>query len=296
MNDTSMGYKIFRVFNVILLLFIAVITLYPFLNVLALSLNDAKDSMAGGITIFPRVFTLENFKAVLSAKSISTAFVVSVLRVLIGVAVGIFIQFSAAYVLTQRDLPGRKILLYFLTVPMFITGGIIANYLLYSKIGMINSFWVYILPTSFSFYNMVIMRTYIVTIPESLKESSRIDGASEFRILVQIIMPLSKPIIATIALWIAVYHWNDYSTTLYYITQSKLFTVQYNLMQMVKDGEKIAELVQKSAETGGEVKVTTTPEALKAAQIMVTTLPIVCVYPFLQKYFVKGVMIGSVKE
>ena len=179
---------------------------------------------------------------------------------------------------------------------MFITGGIIANYLLYSKIGMINSFWVYILPTSFSFYNMVIMRTYIVTIPESLKESSRIDGASEFRILVQIIMPLSKPIIATIALWIAVYHWNDYSTTLYYITQSKLFTVQYNLMQMVKDGEKIAELVQKSAETGGEVKVTTTPEALKAAQIMVTTLPIVCVYPFLQKYFVKGVMIGSVKE
>lgn len=296
MNDTSMGYKIFRVFNVILFLFIAVITLYPFLNVLALSLNDAKDSMAGGITIFPRVFTLENFKAVLSAKSISTAFVVSVLRVLIGVAVGIFIQFSAAYVLTQRDLPGRKILLYFLTVPMFITGGIIANYLLYSKIGMINSFWVYILPTSFSFYNMVIMRTYIVTIPESLKESSRIDGASEFRILVQIIMPLSKPIIATIALWIAVYHWNDYSTTLYYITQSKLFTVQYNLMQMVKDGEKIAELVQKSAETGGEVKVTTTPEALKAAQIMVTTLPIVCVYPFLQKYFVKGVMIGSVKE
>lgn len=296
MNDTSMGYKIFRVFNVILFLFIAVITLYPFLNVLALSLNDAKDSMAGGITIFPRVFTLENFKAVLSAKSISTAFVVSVLRVLIGVAVGIFIQFSAAYVLTQRDLPGRKFLLYFLTVPMFITGGIIANYLLYSKIGMINSFWVYILPTSFSFYNMVIMRTYIVTIPESLKESSRIDGASEFRILVQIIMPLSKPIIATIALWIAVYHWNDYSTTLYYITQSKLFTVQYNLMQMVKDGEKIAELVQKSAETGGEVKVTTTPEALKAAQIMVTTLPIVCVYPFLQKYFVKGVMIGSVKE
>ena len=296
MNDTSMGYKIFRVFNVILFLFIAVITLYPFLNVLALSLNDAKDSMAGGITIFPRFFTLENFKAVLSAKSISTAFVVSVLRVLIGVAVGIFIQFSAAYVLTQRDLPGRKILLYFLTVPMFITGGIIANYLLYSKIGMINSFWVYILPTSFSFYNMVIMRTYIVTIPESLKESSRIDGASEFRILVQIIMPLSKPIIATIALWIAVYHWNDYSTTLYYITQSKLFTVQYNLMQMVKDGEKIAELVQKSAETGGEVKVTTTPEALKAAQIMVTTLPIVCVYPFLQKYFVKGVMIGSVKE
>lgn len=295
MKDKSTVYRIFTIFNIIFLTLVGAVMLYPYLNVMAVAFNDAQDSMAGGITILPRVFTLDNFKQILRSDYIMSAFILSVVRVAAGVVIGVAVQFAAAYVLTKKDLPGRRFLLMLLTVPMFLTGGVIANYVLYSKIGFLNNFWVYILPGAFSFYNMIIIKAYMSTIPESLIESAELDGAPEFVVLFRIIFPLSLPILATIALWVAVAHWNDYSTTLYYITKSKYFTLQYILMQMVKDGERVAKLVQDAAQNGQTVEVKSTPEALKAAQIIVTTIPIICVYPFLQKYFVKGILVGSVK-
>ena len=298
MNNKTVGYRIFLIINTLVMIFVGIITLFPFLNVLALALNDAADSMSGGIWLIPRQFTLSNIQSVLSSRYIKNAFAVSVLRVIAGTGLGLFVQFCAAYVLNRKNVPGKKFMLMFLTIPMFLNGGVIANYILYARIDMLNTFWVYIIPTAFSFYNVIIIRTYLNTIPESLIESATLDGAGEMRTLLRIVVPLSMPILATIALWLAVGHWNDYSTTLYYASKkSNIYTLQYILMQMVKDGERVQKLIQEAAQNGqSNIKVTTTPEAQKASQIIVTTLPIVCVYPFLQKYFVKGVMIGSVKE
>lgn len=296
MMNKTFGSKVFQVLNAVFLLFVALVMIYPYLNVLALSLNDAADSALGGITVFPRVFTLDNFKSVLNSNYILTAGVISVARVVIGTVIAVVVQFSAAYVMTKKDLPGRDGLLMFLTIPMFITGGLVPTYILYSKINLLNNFLVYILPSAFSFYNLIIIRSFIVTIPGELQEAAKIDGASELRILVRIIIPLSLPIIATIALWVAVGYWNDYSTTLYFITQKKYYTLQYVLMEIIKEGERIAQIAAESRNSGGsEESIKITPEALKAAQIIVTTIPIIIVYPFLQKYFVKGVMVGSVK-
>lgn len=295
MNKT-LGSKIFQVCNAVILFLVAVIMVYPYLNVLALSLNDAADSALGGITIMPRVWTIDNFKSVLNSSYIVSAGGVSVARVVIGTLIAIIVQFSASYVMTKRELPGRGGLLMFLTVPMFITGGLVPTYMLYSKIGLLNNFLVYVLPSAFSFYNLIIIRSFIASIPYELQEAAKIDGASEMRILVRIIIPLSLPIIATISLWVAVGYWNDYSTTLYFITQKKYYTLQYVLMQIIKEGERIAQIAAETRnESGTEAVIKITPEALKAAQIVVTTIPIIIVYPFLQKYFVKGVMVGSVK-
>ncbi|AEE97828.1 carbohydrate ABC transporter permease [Mahella australiensis] len=299
MTYTSTGYKIFKCINIILMIIVAVVMIFPYLNVLANAFNDGLDTAMGGITIFPRKPTLENFRVLLSDNSLTRAAVISVLRVLSGTVVALFVQFTAAYVFTKKDLWGRNGLLMFLIIPMFFNGGLIPQYLLYSKIGLLNNFLVYILPTAFSFYNMIIIRTYLNTIPDSLKESARLDGANEFVILARIILPLSMPIVATITLWTAVAHWNDWTTTLYFVTKTRLYTLQYILMQLLKESERIAKMMQEAQEMGlnvNNVQIRSTPEAIKAAQVVITTLPIIIVYPFLQKYFIKGVMIGAVKE
>lgn len=299
MKDNSLSYKIFTVFNILILIFIGFITLFPYLNVFALSLNDGIDSMNGGITLFPRKPTLENFRMVLSSNYMLQAVIISVSRVLLGTLTALLVQFAAAFALTRKSLPGRTWILIFFTIPMFFSGGLIPQYILFSKIHLINNFFVYILPSVFSFYNMIVIRTYINTIPISLEESAKLDGATEITILFRIIIPLSKPILATIALWVAVGHWNDWTTTVYFITQQRLYTMQYILVQFIKEGERIAAMIAQAQMDGvdiGNLKIDTTPEALKAAQVIITTLPIIAIYPFLQKYFIKGVMIGSVKE
>lgn len=298
MKHYSSGYKLFRIFNTLFMILLCAVTLFPYLNVLAYAFNEGKDSMLGGITIFPRVPTLENFKVLFRDPVITGATLVSVSRVLIGTALALFVQFCAAYALTKTKLKGRNTIILFFLLPMFFTGGLIPTYLLYSKIGILNNFLVYVIPTSFSFYNVVIIRTYVQTIPVSLEESAKLDGANEFTILYRIILPLSMPIIATICLWTAVFHWNDWTTTLYFVTKSKLYTLQYLLMQILKESEKITQMLQLAQEQGIDAKVSikSTPEALKAAQVVITTLPIIMVYPFLQKYFIKGVMIGAIKE
>ncbi len=292
------GYKVFTVINTLIMIGVIVVCLVPFLHTLAKALNDGNDTMKGGITIFPRVFTLQNFKILLADTSLYWAALVSVVRVLCAIVTHLAVQFSAAYVLSHRDLPGRSKLIFFTIIPTFISGGMIPAYILFVNLNMLNTFWIYFLPGVFSFYNVLILRSYIEgSIPISLSEAAQLDGATEFKILWRIILPLSKPVLATVALWVAVASWNDWSTTMFYITDKRLFTLQYKLMEVVKESERLQALLQQAQITGEIItdEVKSTPESLMSAQVIVTVLPIVMVYPYLQKYFVKGVTLGAVK-
>jgi len=208
------------------------------------------------------------------------------------------VQFMCAYALAQRKLVGKTPLLLFFIIPMFFNGGLIPQYLLYSELKLLNNFLIYLLPNAFTFFNVVIMRTYIQTLPESLTESAKLDGANHFRILLNLTLPLSIPIIATITLWVAVTHWNDWTTTLYFVTKARLFVLQYVLMQVIQETDRIRQMIQYALEKGLNpgAKLPTTPEAIRAAQVVLPTLPIIILYPLLQRYFIKGITIGAVKE
>ena len=294
----SKSYKVFTVFLYILMAIIIAICLIPFLHTLAKALNDGNDTMRGGITIFPRVFTLKNFKILLSDTSLYQATLVSVASVICVIITNLGVQFMSAYALSHTNLPGRKKILLFTIIPTFISGGMIPMYILVTKLGLLNNFMVYFLPSLYSFYNVMILRSYIESsVPTALMEAAKLDGASEWRVMLQIVFPLCKPVLATVGLWLAVGAWNNWTTTLYYITDSDLFNLQYKLMQVIKESERLQQLLQQAQLTGEVVtaEVKTTPESLQCAQVIVTVLPIVMVYPFLQKYFVKGVTLGAVK-
>ncbi|RAV09935.1 carbohydrate ABC transporter permease [Paenibacillus contaminans] len=290
--------RVFNALNILFMLFLSVITLYPYLNQLAVSLNDGQDTIFGGITVYPRVFTWTNYETVFGNAGFVSSVVVSVLRVLAGTILGLLLITGAAYAISKKELPGRNFFIFFLIIPTFISGGLIPMYILYKYLHLMNHFLVYILPMAFVFYYMIIIRTYLQSLPPSLEESALIDGANEIQILFRIMLPLSLPVMATVTLWLAVAHWNDWTSSLYFVTKKNLFTLQYVMYKVVKEAELVNEMTVVNAMTGGTAapRATVTPESVKAATIIVATLPIVLLYPFLQKYFIKGVMIGAVKE
>lgn len=288
--------KCMNVINIVLIVLLCIITLYPYINQLAISLNEGTDAMRGGITIFPRKFTLENFSAVIKNKKIIDAAYISVLRVVLSVSLSLVVTFSAAFALTRPGLGGRKQITWFLCIPGYISAGLIPHYIVYRYYGLINNFWIYVIPGLFSFYNMIIMRSFLQEIPRSIEESALIDGANEVQTLFKIILPLSMPVIATVALWIAVGGWNDWTTTLQFVTKPKLFTLQYVMMQIIKESEVAQKMAADQAVTGRVETVNITSESVRSAVLIVSTFPIIMVYPFLQKYFIKGVTLGAVKE
>ena len=293
-KKNNIKHNIFSALNVTVLVMFCLVCIYPFINSLAVALNESFDTMKGGITFFPRKFTFDNFKFILSQDTIRTAFVVTILRVVVATVISIVCLFAAAYALTKKTLPGRNFLLTFLMIPMFLTPGIIPQYILYGQLGLLNNFWVYILPGIFSFFNIVIIKAGINTIPDSLFESANIDGASEFRVLFSIVLPLSLPVLATIVLWTVVGNWSDWTTTLYYASSDKsLYTLQYYVQMFISRAQVIQDMIQSGQLRGASYA---NPKSLQAAQVMITTIPIVCAYPFLQKYFIKGIITGSVKE
>jgi len=276
------------------LIMLCVLCLYPYLNQVAISLNEGTDTSLGGISIIPRKPTLENFQTLFSDSSYFNGFVVTVSRAVLNMIIQGIVVFAAAYALTRKDLKGRKFFTRMFIIPTYLHVGLIPHYILFRYLGLINNFWVYVLPYSFAFYNMIIVRSFIQEIPEALEESALLDGARETVILFKIILPLSLPVVACTALWNLVGQWNDWTTTLYYITNRNLFTLQYIMMRVIKQGEQLKnQALLNSQDVDTTVKTTT--EAVKAAMIVATSLPIICVYPFLQKYFVKGVTLGAVK-
>lgn len=291
--------KIFNVFNILFMCALVVVMIFPYLNILAKALNNGEDTAMGGITIFPRVFTWENFETVIYDSAFPRAAFVSVVKTLAGTLIALVVQFLVAYAFTHKDLYGKKGLLLFLMIPMYFGGGLIPCYIYFSNTGMINNWALYLLPSAFSLYNMIIIRSYMETLPAGLTDAAYIDGANDLQVLTKIITPLCKPILATVALWSAVGHWSEYTITMYYFTDKKLYTLQYLLYQVLKETEKI-EAMMKEALLRGETIIgleqAITTESVRCAQIIVTTIPIVICYPFLQKYFIHGVTLGAVKD
>ncbi|WP_195263374.1 carbohydrate ABC transporter permease [Clostridium sp. 1001275B_160808_H3] len=286
------------VFNVILFIFMAlfvVITLYPILNTLAISFNDGIDSVRGGVYLWPRMFTLKNYQTVFRNNNLMQAAFISVSRTVIATVVQVFLTAMLAYVLSRKDFVFKKQISFIYVLTMYVNGGMIPNYILIKELGLLNNFLVYILPGLVSAFNMIVIRTYINGLPESLIESAKIDGAGELRIFMQIILPLCKPVLATVALFIAVGQWNSWFDAMLYASGNpKLTTLQYELMKLLSSstqqgGAGTAEMVKNAGNL-------VTPKSLRAAITIVTAFPIVCLYPFLQKYFVSGLTIGGVKE
>ena len=294
----SKSRKIFNVCNIVIMLGISATVLFPYLNIFAKAFNEGKDTARGGITIFPRVFTLDNFQAVLGDANFTRAAVNTVAITVLGTFIGLLVQFVTAYVFMHKHFMGHKVLFILFLIPMYIGGGIIPRYILYSKIGLMNNFLVYILPGCFSTYNMIILRSYMESVPTSLAESAKVDGANHLTIAFRIILPLCKPVLATVGLWLAVAHWNEWQNTLYYVTKKSLYTMQYVLMQVLKEAEKIQQILREAQMRGEMLELQTeiTTEAVRSAQLVVTTMPIILVYPFLQKYFIAGVTLGAVKD
>ena len=290
--------RVFQVFNIIIMLLICVVTLYPYLNQAAISLNDGMDSMRGGITLFPRVFTWENYKTVFRSADFLNSAAVSVIRIILATLLSLLVVFSCAYGLTRKGLPHRRGITLFLMIPAYISAGMIPGYILFRYLHLINSFWIYVLPGAFVFYNMVIMRSFLQDIPESIEESARMDGANDILIMFKIMVPLSAPVIATVALWVAVGAWNDWTTTLMYVTDRNLYTLQYLMMRLIKESEAAQQLALQATMNKNSAAAAVskpTSESVKAATLIITTLPIILVYPFLQRYFIQGVTVGAVK-
>ena len=285
--------------SVTVIILIFVLTLYPFLNSLAISLNDSNDTMRGGITIYPREFTLRNYELIFTNQKIWSAYIVTIARTVIGTVGGVFLTGMLAFAVSRVNLVGRKVYTMLCLIPMYFGGGLMPTYFLILSLGLKNNFLVYIIPALVNLWNMILMRSYFQSLPEALEESALIDGANYITIFFKIYFPLSTPIVATIALYFGVQHWNDWFTANLYITDELLKPMQNILLQIVNEA-RFAE--QMSAMTGVQVDMgnimknkATNVRSITMATMIITIIPVLIVYPFLQRYFVKGIMIGSVK-
>lgn len=275
---------------------VAVITLLcatcilPFVHLMAKSLSSNTAVLSKNVTLWPVGINIDAYRSVMLDGQLTYSLAYTIFVTLIFTAFGMIVTVCAAYPLSKRRLRGRVFFATMIMVTMYFSAGLIPQYLLYKQLNLLNKMWVLILPLMFSPYNMLIMKSFFQSsIPDSLEESAFLDGASNLQILVKIVLPLSKPILATLALFYAVGRWNAYADAKYFITIKKLQPLQYLLSNMILNSASDAI----SLSEGAEIK--STPEILQAAMTMFTTLPIILVYPFVQRYFVKGVMIGAIK-
>ncbi|MBU7591327.1 carbohydrate ABC transporter permease [Metabacillus halosaccharovorans] len=287
---------VFDTFNIMFMILLSVIMLYPFINQIALSLNAATDSVKGGIYLWPREFTWRNYEYVFSQASIIQAIFVSVARTVVGTGVGLLCTAMVAYAIAQEKFVFKKSVTIIFIMTMYFNGGLIPGYLLMRDLHLIGTFWVYILPGLISAFNLIIMRSFIEGLPKSLFEQARIDGAGDFRVFFQIVLPLSLPVLATVALFVAVGQWNQwFDVFLYNSSNENLTTLQYELMKILQN-TATSNGDWNTAQASGERAVqAVTPKSIQATMTIVASLPIICVYPFLQKYFVKGMTLGAVK-
>ncbi|MCI8696174.1 carbohydrate ABC transporter permease [uncultured Acetatifactor sp.] len=275
----------------IILVIIGLMTLFPFMDVVFNSLTSSKELVenAKAVIAIPKHPTLENYKYVLSGNSIFRAYGVTVFRTVVGTLLNLVITVMTAYPLSKKFLPGRNVLMQIFFFTMIFSGGMIPTYLVVKTFKLSNTIWALIIPSLLNVYNMIIMRTFFEGISEELEDAARIDGCSEWKTLLKIVLPVSKPTLASIALFYAVWHWNSFFDVVLYITDRKLWPLQTLLREVV--------LTMSMAELNAQMADVAAPpsSSVIAATVMVSTVPILAVYPFLQKYFVKGVMVGAVK-
>lgn len=278
-------------FFYLILIFISIICLFPFVHIFSKSISQESYVIANKVILLPKGFSLNAYQKIFSDASILRSMYVTIVVTVSFTIIGMFLTVCSAYALSRKDFKGRKVMTFLIMMTMYFTAGTIPDYLLMNSLHMLDTWWCMILPLSFAAYNFLIMKNnFQATIPDSLIESAVIDGAGHFSILAKIVLPLTKPIMATIALFYAVGRWNAYQDALYYIKQrTDLRPLQLKLYYLV-----VAATESFQAE-GGSTATLTNPEVLKAACVIFATIPIVCIYPFVQKYFVQGVMVGAVK-
>lgn len=285
--------KLFSAFIAVFMIIFIVVTLYPVLNTLAISLNDGTDALKGGIYLWPRKFTLKNYTTILQKNNLITGAVVTVARTVIGTLVSLVLNAILAFIVSRPRFLFRKQLSLFWVITMYVNGGMIPTFILYKNLHLTNTFWVYIIPGVISAFNMLVIRTYMKGIPDSLVESAQLDGAGYTTIFLKIISPLCKPVYATVALFVAVGQWNSWFDAMLYNRMSGEYTtLQYELMKLLSSVTNQGASAESMKNAVGAV----TPTSVRAAATIVTMLPIICIYPFLQKYFVAGLTLGGVKE
>ncbi|AZN43135.1 carbohydrate ABC transporter permease [Paenibacillus albus] len=295
----SLGERIFRIINYTLIVLLCLSIVLPFLNIFALAFNPGKDAERGGIYFWPRIWTFENFSKVFESSNIATAFGISVFRTVVGTISSVFLTAMAAYALKSKTIPGGKFFMMFIFFTMLFGGGTIPYYMLLKSIHLTNNIWVYVIPSLYSAWNLIIIRTFFQQIHPSLEESARIDGYNDFAIFMRIIMPLSRPVIAVIALFNAVAHWNDWFTGAFFVRKENLRPLSTLLQEMLTSAEAMRNTLNQAAGTVNYAlldKIQITGNSLKMATIIVVVAPIIIIYPFVQRYFAKGIMIGSMKE
>ena len=286
----TMGEKIFNVFNVLALVMFSIVCLYPFWYTLVLSLSSTADAVKDGLHLFTLNPDFSAYRQVLSDDNIITAYMNTIFRTVVGTAMALLVTLMYAYGISRKDLPARKLLSFLLVFTMLFSGGTIPTYLVIKSLKLLDNRWVYILPMLITAYNAIIAKSFFQSIPESLHESAVLDGASEFRIFFEIYIPLSKAIIMTLLLWIAVGHWNSWYDAMIYMNDDTKIPMQLLLQRMVENSRTT--VMNSSLDANA---VTVMPATIRSATIIVAVLPILAVYPFIQKYFMGGVMLGAVK-
>lgn len=291
-SNTIKENRVFNVVNVAIMSIFTLIIILPIWTIVVDSFtNPASLSTTAEFRLFPKEFSLENYKVVFADTSIWWAFFISVLKTVIGVITHVLFTAMVAYGMSKSYLIGRKLYTALGIITMFFGGGMIPTYLLIKSLGLLNSFWVFIIPALFSYYDMIILMNFFREIPLSLEESAKIDGAGVWTVFMKIALPLSKPAICTIALFNGVYQWNDYMSTKLYINSKALYPIQMKLYEII-----VQQQAQMMKPATGSVVIPTTSQSIQLATIVIATVPIILVYPFLQKYFLSGMMVGAVKE
>ncbi|ANY73985.1 ABC transporter permease [Paenibacillus ihbetae] len=293
----SFGDKVMLAVIYVLLGLLAFSALYPFWNAVAISFNVGVDTSKGGITFWPRQFTLENYQVILQDDRLINGFMISIARTVVGTATSILMTSIVAYGMTRSYLYGRSFYMTFFIFTLYFSGGLIPTYLLIRSLGLMDTFLVFIIPSMVSVWNMIIFRTFFKGLPVGLEESAHMDGCSNWGTFFRIVLPLSGPVIATLALLTAVGHWNDWFLPSIYITNEDLLPIQTILRETLNANIKTAQssAIDSSALALIESSKNTSSKSLTMAMMIVVTAPIILVYPFVQKYFVKGVLVGSLK-
>ncbi|UKS31370.1 carbohydrate ABC transporter permease [Paenibacillus sp. HWE-109] len=269
---------------------VSITCLVPFLYMISLSFSSNEAIISQKVTLWPVGFTLETYKTILSDVEMIYTLGYTIVLTIVYTLVCMFLTICAAYPLTKQRLKGRSFILTVLVFTMYFSGGLIPSYMLVKNLDMMNTMWSLILPGAMSVFNLIILKTFFASLPESLEESASIDGCNELGILVRIVLPLSLPSIATLSLFYAVDRWNGFQDALFYITNKNLYPMQLKLYQIITANQQLD-----TQQGEGSIGAYIVPESLKAASVMFATVPILVVYPKLQKYFVDGVMTGAIK-
>lgn len=301
MGRLTLGDRTFTIFNTVLLGVFAFVCAYPLWYILILSFNEGKDASLGGIYWWPRAFTLDNYQVILSDRTIINAFWITVARTSIGTIGSLLVTSMVAYGLSRKELPGRNLLLLVFLFVMLFNGGLIPLYIQLVNLGLINNFWVYVIPGLFSIWNMFVMKTsFQNNIPESVVESVKLDGGGYMRIYFNIVLPFSMPMFAALGLFTAVGQWNDWFTGAFFVNDLDLQPLPTYLQRVMSTIEASNMISASQMTTANQTSMynpdAITSKSVRMATIMITVLPILFVYPFVQRFFVKGVLIGSVKE